>query len=91
MAVRQGKQAVKVAEESASAEVYDKPLYGVAMLKVALELKKPSARSVDEILSGVLAKMSIDETQFRRFLLKDGGLLRSLAQKKSARRPHPMD
>ncbi|MBX5483569.1 MAG: hypothetical protein IRZ16_17235 [Myxococcaceae bacterium] len=64
------------------AEVEESPLYGVAMLKIAMELKKPGAKELDEILAGVLARMQIPEEQFRRFLEQNGGLLRTIAQKK---------
>ena len=52
------------------------------MLKIAMELKKPGAGDLDEILSGVLSRMSIPEPEFRQFLSQNGGLLRAIAQKK---------
>jgi hypothetical protein len=60
------------------------PLYGVAMLKIALELKKSDDRPMDELISGVLTKMKLSETDFRRFLAANGGLLMAVAQKRSA-------
>lgn len=62
--------------------VEDSPLYGVAMLKIAMELKKPGARELDDILTGVLARMRIPEAEFRRFLVQNGGMLRAIAQKR---------
>ncbi len=62
--------------------VEDSPLYGVAMLKIAMELKKPGARELDEILTGVLARMKIPEAEFRRFLAQNGGMLRAIAQRR---------
>lgn len=74
---------VEAKRNSASApEVAESPLYGVAMLKIAMELKKPGARELDEILTGVLARMRIPEEEFRQFLAQNGGLLRTIAQKK---------
>ena len=64
------------------AQVADSPLFGVAMLKIAMELKKPSAKGLDEILTGVLQKMNVSESAFRAFLEKNGGLLRTIAQKR---------
>jgi hypothetical protein len=64
-------------------EVSHSPLYGVAMLKIAMELKKADARPVDDLISGVLARMRLDETEFRKFLDSHGGLLRSVAQRRS--------
>lgn len=69
-------------EVSAPVEVAESPLYGVAMLKIAMELKKPGAADLDQILSGVLARMKIPEDDFRAFLSQNGGLLRTIAQKK---------
>jgi hypothetical protein len=68
---------------SLSNEVEESPLYGVAMLKIAMELKKPGAGELEEILTGVLSRMRIDERDFRQFLSQNGGLLRAIAQKKN--------
>ena len=90
MAIPRGKHSTVVSLESQSAEVPDEvatqvaasPLYGVAMLKIAMELKKADARPVDELIHGVLTRMRLDETEFRRFLDSNGGLLRAIAQKR---------
>ncbi len=66
----------------ASREVADSPLYGVAMLKIAMELKKPGAGGLDEIVSGVLGKMGLSESEFREFLSQNGGLLRAIAERR---------
>jgi hypothetical protein len=65
-----------------SPTVEESPLYGVAMLKIAMELKKPGAGELDDILSGVLSRMRLDEQEFRQYLTQNGGLLRAIAQKK---------
>ena len=64
------------------AEVAHSPLYGVAMLKIAMELKKADARPLDELVTGVLARMRLDEDEFRAFLELNGGLLRTIAQRR---------
>lgn len=86
-----GKSARVVALETAPSEesvlppqVAASPLYGVAMLKIAMELKKADARPVDELITGVLTRMRLDEGEFRRFLESNGGLLRAIAQKRYA-------
>lgn len=89
MAIPRGKQSRVVALEAAQteavpAELSASPLYGVAMLKIAMELKKADARPVDELIHGVLTKMRLDEGEFRRFLESNGGLLRAIAQKRYA-------
>ena len=58
------------------------PLFGVAMLKIAMELKKPDAGVLDEIISSVLTRMGLPEDEFRAYLAQNGGLLRSIAQKR---------
>jgi hypothetical protein len=58
------------------------PLYGVAMLKIAMELKRQDTAALEEILTGVLAKMHLPEAEFRAFLTENGGLLRSIAQRR---------
>lgn len=89
MAIPRGKQSRVVALEAAQTqavppELSASPLYGVAMLKIAMELKKADARPVDELIHGVLTKMRLDEGEFRRFLESNGGLLRAIAQKRYA-------
>ncbi|MFZ5472044.1 MAG: hypothetical protein ACOZIN_21655 [Myxococcota bacterium] len=64
------------------AEVEGSPLYGVAMLKIAMEMKKNGAAGLEDILRGVLAKMNLPEADFRAFLVKNGGLLRTIAAKR---------
>jgi hypothetical protein len=52
------------------------PLYGVALMKTALELKRRRDGSVEEILRGVLARMRIPEAEFFAYLEQHGGLAR---------------
>lgn len=52
------------------------PLYGVALMKTALELKRRKDGSVEEILRGVLARMRIPEAEFFAYLEQHGGLAR---------------
>ena len=69
-------------EEQVPQEIAASPLYGVAMLKIAMELKKADARPVDELITGVLKRMSLPEDDFRAFLAMNGGLLKTIAQKR---------
>ncbi|GEN12161.1 hypothetical protein OWM54_08570 [Myxococcus sp. MISCRS1] len=50
------------------------PLYGVVLLKTALELKRRKDGSVEDILRDVLTRMRIPEDEFRAFLEQQGGL-----------------
>lgn len=63
-------------------ELSASPLYGVAMLKIAMELKKADARALDEVVKSVLDRMHLPEDDFRQFLASNGGLLRTIALKK---------
>lgn len=63
-------------------EVEASPLFGVAMLKIAMELKKADPRPLDELVTGVLSRMKLPESEFRAFLESNGGLLRTIAAKR---------
>ncbi|HZI74205.1 MAG TPA: hypothetical protein VFD73_09315 [Gemmatimonadales bacterium] len=54
------------------------PLYGVVLLKTALELKRRKDGSVEEILRSVLSRMRIPEHEFRAFLEQREDLRRLL-------------
>ncbi len=58
------------------------PLYGVAMLKIAMELKRCPSGALEQIISVVLAKMHLPEDDFRAYLSANGGLLRGIAARK---------
>ncbi|MBL8918527.1 MAG: hypothetical protein JNJ54_06670 [Myxococcaceae bacterium] len=79
-----GRTAKVVALEQSAVppEVEASPLFGVAMLKIAMELKKADARPLDELVSGVLRRMNLPESEFRAFLESNGGLLRTIAARR---------
>lgn len=86
MAIRRGELRNVVAlqrreqvEAEVPQQVAQSPLYGVAMLKIAMELKKADGKSLEELIAGVLAKMKLPEDDFRAFLATNGGLLRTIA------------
>jgi hypothetical protein len=60
------------------------PLYGVALLKMAMELKKPGAPALEDVLKSVTQKMNLPEAELRAFLAQNGGLLRSLAPRRQS-------
>lgn len=57
-------------------------LVGVVMLKIAMELKKADPRPLDELVTGVLSRMKLPESEFRAFLESNGGLPRTIAAKR---------
>ncbi len=69
-------------EVDAEPELQRNPLYGVAMLKIAMELKKAKESTLDEIVRGVLAKMGLSEGELRAFLEQNGGLLEAIAARR---------
>jgi hypothetical protein len=71
------------ARRSAPVEEVD-PAFHRAILKIALELKKPSSRSYDEIVATTIRSMKLDAVAFRRYLGENGarnmGLLLATAR-----------
>jgi hypothetical protein len=63
-------------EESAAGRI--DPRFHRAILKIALELKKPNAPSYDEIVRATIRAMRLDATAFRRYLGENGGRNMSL-------------
>jgi hypothetical protein len=56
-------------------------LWPIAMLRIAMELKRPGAPGLDDIIDGVVAKMGIEKAQFEKYLAEHLGLLRDEARK----------
>ncbi len=54
------------------------PAFHRAILKIALELKKPNARSYDEIVGATIRSMRLDAAAFRRYLGENGARNMSL-------------
>lgn len=61
----------------------DEALYGIAMLKIAMEAKKSKAKSMDAIISEVVTRMNLSEAEFRSHLAAKGVLLRDPRRKGS--------
>ena len=66
------RSAVKAAEDEVD------PAFHRAILKIALELKKPNAPSYDEIVARTIRAMRLDATAFRRYLGENGARNMSL-------------
>ena len=62
------------------------PRFHRAILKIALELKKPNARSYDDIVQATIRAMRLDPVGFRRYLGENGarGLSLLLATARTA-------
>jgi hypothetical protein len=68
----------RVVTRSTVAEDGVNPAFHRAILKIALELKKPSAGSYDEIVATTIRSMKLDPVAFRRFLGENGARNMSL-------------
>jgi hypothetical protein len=66
------------AAEGAEEEDGIDPAFHRAILKIALELKKPSARSYEEIVVATIRAMRLDPVAFRRYLGENGARNMSL-------------
>jgi hypothetical protein len=60
------------------------PAFHRAILKIALELKKPTSRSYDQVVAATIQAMQLDAAAFRRYLGENGarnmGLLLATAR-----------
>ncbi|HEY3451257.1 MAG TPA: hypothetical protein VGK67_33170 [Myxococcales bacterium] len=56
-------------------------LWPIAMLRIAMELKRPEAPGLDEIITGVVKKMGIPKAQFEKYIAEHLGTLKEAAKK----------
>lgn len=73
-ATRSAPAAAKAAEVTPAVD----PAFHRAILKIALELRKPSGRSYDEVVDGAIRAMRLDRVAFRRYLGENGAANMSL-------------
>ena len=69
---------VKSVERQEAQDAAIDPAFHRAILKIALELKKPNAPSYDEIVQRTIRSMRLDATAFRRYLGENGARNMSL-------------
>jgi len=62
-------------------------LCGVAMLKVAMELKKRPSVPVDNVVQDVLRAMGIDGSTFRKYVAGQAEVLQGLERMRRGQRP----
>lgn len=70
--------ATKVQRRDGTREEGVDPAFHRAILKIALELKKPNGRSYDEIVAATIRSMRLDAAAFRRYLGENGARNMSL-------------
>ncbi len=69
---------VKAKAAGAAPEAEIDPAFHRAILKIALELKKPNAPSYDAIVRSTIRSMRLDPERFRRYLGENGAKNMSL-------------
>ncbi|MFN7131670.1 MAG: hypothetical protein ACK4N5_06280 [Myxococcales bacterium] len=57
-------------------------LWGIAMLRIAMELKRPDAPGLDAIIDGVAERMGIEKAEFEKYLKHNLRLLKATARTK---------
>jgi hypothetical protein len=70
--------ATREAVTRAEADAEIDPAFHRAILKIALELKKPNAPSYDDIVRATIRSMRLDPVGFRRYLGENGARNMSL-------------
>jgi hypothetical protein len=71
----------QAAKQKAAPPEAPHPLYGVALLKTALEVKRRPEDPVEQVLGEVLARMKLEQAPFLAWLREQGGLLEALARR----------
>ncbi len=57
-------------------------LWPIAMLRIAMELKRPGSPGLEQIIEGVAQRMGIDKAAFEKFLSENLGVLEQQARDK---------
>jgi len=64
----------------AQAKVEPDALWSIAMLRIAMELKRPDAPALEAIIDGVVARMGIPKAQFKKYLAEEIGELQEVGR-----------
>jgi hypothetical protein len=64
----------------------DSALWSIAMLRIAVELKRPGAPGLEEIVAGVVARMRIPQADFEKYLAEHLGLLQKAVRDRGTAR-----
>ncbi len=79
METRRARARPRDADSARRADASDEARHGAAMLRLALELKKPGSPPVEVLVSQLARSMGLNEASFRRFLAQQGELFTALA------------
>jgi hypothetical protein len=58
------------------------PYYAAALLKVALAMRRRGAGGLDQLVDQVLQDVAVDPRDFRRYLERNGSLLRAVSRRR---------
>jgi hypothetical protein len=64
------------------------PAFQRAILKIAIELRKPNARAYDDVVAETVERMRLDGHAFRRYLGENGARGMGLLLASARVRPH---
>jgi hypothetical protein len=78
VAGRRGPAAGRVTAKGSTADGAVDPAYQRAILKIAIELRKPGAKSYDDVVEGTIQAMRLDAGAFRKYLGENGARNMSL-------------
>jgi hypothetical protein len=78
------KSRTQVAVEQVSATTQEAPdeIWPIAMLRIAMELKRPNSPSLEQIIDGVVRRMGIPKAEFEKYLIENVGQLEEVARRK---------
>jgi CRP-like cAMP-binding protein len=72
------RRSARTAEAASAEDDRVDPAFHRAILKIAIELRKPSARSYDAVVAETIRSMRLDGQAFRRYLGENGARNMSL-------------
>jgi hypothetical protein len=78
----------KVATTEVTEEGGIDPAFQRAILKIAIELRKPNSRNYDDVVAETIQRMRLDGHAFRRYLGENGARGMGLLLASARVRPH---
>jgi hypothetical protein len=79
-AVPRARRTAVLERPAAAPDLPDSALWSIAMLRVAVELKRPGAPGLEQIVEGVVARMGIPRADFEKYLAEHLGLLKKAVE-----------
>jgi hypothetical protein len=81
-----GRRTAVLERGAAASDLPDPALWSIAMLRIAVELKRPGAPGLREIVDRVVVRMGISKADFEKYLAEHLGLLRKAVEDGGATR-----